>query len=150
MKPIRINSVEPYDWTQILRESLSEGHNMVNRLLTDVRSRANRFDAPGEALLACLSGNGVVAVGGLNREPDESLARAGRIRRLYVAPEYRGHGLGRKLVEEITALAQPHFAVLTVHVGKLKARGFYEHLGFAPVELPGITHTKDLAAIPGR
>ena len=145
MKPTRINSVDPYGWTSILRESQSEGHNMVNRLLTEFRSGANRFDAPGEALLACLSAGGVAAVAGLNREPDESLARAGRIRRLYVLPDSRGRGLGRSLVEEITALAGPHFDVLTVNVGKLDARGFYEHLGFTPVEHPSITHKKELA-----
>jgi len=145
MKPIRINSLEPYDWTQILHESQSEGHNMVNRLVTDFRSGANRFNAAGEALLTCLSGNGVTAVAGLSCEPDESLARAGRIRRLYVLPEFRGNGLGRSLVEEITALAAPHFHVLTVNVGKLDAYAFYEHLGFSSVEHPSITHMKELA-----
>lgn len=148
MKPARINSVEPYDWTKLLREGQSEGHHMVSRLLTDFRSGTNRFDAPGEALLACLAGNGVVAVAGLNREPDESLVRAGRIRRLYVLPESRGHGLGRRLVEAITSLAQPHFAVLTVNVGRPNAQGFYGHLGFTRVVHPSITHRRDLARNP--
>lgn len=54
MKPTRIDAVEPYDCTWILRESQSEGHGMVNRLLTEFRSGHNRFDAPGEALYASL------------------------------------------------------------------------------------------------
>jgi GNAT superfamily N-acetyltransferase len=144
MKPTRIDGVEPYSWAQILQDSQSEGHNMVNRLLADFLSGENRFDASGEVLLVCLSGNSVVAVAGLNREPDESLPRAGRIRRLYVVPQFRRQSLGRSLVKEITALAEPHFDVLTVNVGKLDAYGFYEHLGFTPVRHRSITHKKGL------
>lgn len=142
--PLRIASIESYDWTQILRESKAEGHNLVNRLLTDFRSGTNRFDALGEKLLVCLIGNSVVASAGLNREPDKSFARAGRIRRLYVVPKYRGQGYGRNLVEEIVALAQPHFNLLTVNVGKLDAYGFYEHLGFTRIEKTNVTHKKVL------
>ena len=145
MEPVRIYSTDPYDWTGILRESQSEGYGMVARLLAEYRSGANRFDAPGEALFTCLSGDVVVAVGGLNRELDEALARAGRVRRLYVMPAYRDRGLGRALVEAVCGLAQQHFDLLTVNVGKLKAYAFYEHLGFARVERPGITHIKELA-----
>ncbi|MHC4597916.1 MAG: GNAT family N-acetyltransferase [Planctomycetota bacterium] len=145
MKPIRLESTDPFDWTEILDASRSEGYNMVNRLLADFRAGTNRFDAPGELLLAQLSGNGIVAVAGLNRERDESLPRAGRIRRLYVVPDFRGRGLGRSLVDEITAAAPSHFGTLTVNVGKLDAHGFYENLGFSPVEHPRITHRKELA-----
>ena len=66
MGPERIQSVDSYDWTEILEASLSEGHRMVNRLLTDFRAGANRFDLPGEVLFAHLDGHVVVAVGGLN------------------------------------------------------------------------------------
>jgi len=145
MKPIRIDSPEPHDWMNVLRESQAEGLDIITRLLGDFRSGTNRFDAPGEALLVCLAGSDVVAVAGLNRETDGSLARAGRIRRLYVLPGFRGHGLGRKLVEAITSLARPSFAALTVNVGGSNARGFYEHLGFIRVEHPSITHRRDLA-----
>jgi GNAT superfamily N-acetyltransferase len=144
MKPTRINSIEQHDWTQLLRDSQSEGHDMVHRLLGEFRAGANRFDGRGEVLLAHLSGNDVVAVGGLNQEPDETLPHAGRVRRLYVGPRSRGQGLGRSLIEEISSLAQPHFDMLTVNVGQLDVQGFYERLGFGPSDHPGITHTKEL------
>ncbi len=145
VKPTRIESVDPYDWTEILIASQSEGHNMVNRLLTDFREGTNRFDAPGELFFAHFHENVVVAVAGLNQEKDRSFGRAGRVRRLYVIPRSRGNGLARSLVEKITLSASAHFDALTVNVGKLDARGFYEHLGFTPVEHPGITHVKKLA-----
>lgn len=147
MKPKQIVSLDPYDWTEILSESQSEGHHMVSRLLADFRSGSNRFDAPGEALFVHVSDNAVVAVAGLNREKDSTFGRAGRIRRLYVIPKARGSGLGRCLVETLICSAGPHFDVLTVNAGTPDAAGFYEHLGFKPVHHPGITHTKELPAI---
>jgi len=144
MEPMQIKQIEPFDWTKILRDSRSEGLNLVNRLLIDFQSGVNRFDAPGEALFAYLSGYSVAAVAGLNREPDESFEKAGRIRRLYVVPEFRGQGLGRNLIAMITTLAQSNFNVLTVNVGKLDACGFYEHLGFTQIDHPSVTHIKEL------
>ena len=145
MKPIQIENIDAYDWKQILDTSQSEGHNMVNRLVTEFRAGTNRFDAPGEALFVHLSGNSVIAVAGLNREPDTSIPQAGRIRRLYVVPDFRGKGLGRSLVDVIASTAKTDFDILTVNVGKIRARAFYEHIGFAAVKHPSITHEKGLA-----
>lgn len=148
MKPTRIESIDAYDWAEILRESQAEGHNMVNRLLTDFYAGINRFDAPGEALYAHFSGQVLVAIAGLNREMDQSFPRSGRIRRLYVVPSYRGGGLARALVGELELRAASHFDKLTVNVGKLNARGFYERLGFTAVQRPRITHIKELGRKP--
>ena len=144
MKPMRIESLDAYDWTGILRESLAEGHNMVNRLLADFLGGINRFDKPGEVLFAHSSGNAVVAVAGLNHELEPRCPRSGRIWRLFVLPEYRGVGLARGLVEELNRCAAADFDTVTVNVGRMKARGFYEHLGFTPVQHPGIAHIKEL------
>jgi GNAT superfamily N-acetyltransferase len=144
MKPIQVESIDQYDWTEILSESQSEGYNMVNRLLTDFRVGRNRFDAPGEVLFAYLFGDNIVAVAGLNQEPDKSILRTGRIRRLYVLPKFRGKGLARGLVERIMLSAESYFEKITVNVGKLDAGELYEHLGFTPVKYPGITHVKEL------
>lgn len=149
MVPTQIKQIAPFEWTRILQDSRAEGLDLVNRLLKDFQFGANRFDAPGEALFACLSGYSVVAVAGLNREPDGSFEGAGRIRRLYVLPELRGQGLGRNLVTAVTALAQSHFNVLTVNVGRLDASGFYEHLGFTHIDHPNITHIKELVPNKG-
>ena len=144
MRAIRIHTVTPYDWTEILSASRHEGHNMVNRLLTDFQAGTNRFDAPGEILFVHLETGAVVAVCGLNREEETGFGKAGRIRRLYVSPGYRGRGLARHLIEAILSSAIDHHEMLTVNVGKLAARGFYEHLGFMPVTHPRITHIKEL------
>lgn len=148
MNPTRIESTDAYDWAEILRESQAEGYNMVNRLLSDFGSAFNRFDAPGEALYAHFSGQVVVAVAGLNREANLSYPRSGRVRRLYVLPSCRGNGKARTLIEELARHALGHFDSITVNVGKLDARGFYEHLGFVPVQHDGITHISMLGCKP--
>jgi GNAT superfamily N-acetyltransferase len=145
MRPKEINSIDPYDWTEILESSLSEGHHMVHRLVTDFRAGTNRFDAPGESLFAHIDGNAVVAVGGVNVDEERRFGSAGRVRRLYVIPRCRGNGLARSLLNEIIVRTFRKFDVLTVNVGKLDARGFYEHFGFTPIEHTGITHVKQLA-----
>ena len=87
----------------------------------------------------------VTAVAGPNRETDTTFGRAGRVRRLYVLPEHRNAGLARSLLEAIRAFGSEHYTVLTVNVGTLAARGFYERLRFMAVDHPRITHILDLS-----
>jgi GNAT superfamily N-acetyltransferase len=148
MKPKRIVSLDALDWAEILRASRAEGHNMVCRLVEEFHAGVNRFDAEGELLCAHFLDQVVIAVAGLNREPDRLYACAGRIRRLYVLPRFRGKGLARGLVAELARLAFPTFSKLTVNVGTSDARGFYECLGFEPVQHAGITHIKELGPEP--
>ena len=55
-------------------------------------------------------------------------AEAGRLEMLFLAPEARGRGLGRQLLEE--AIARYGVEELTVNEQNPDAVGFYEHLGF--------------------
>ncbi len=55
-------------------------------------------------------------------------AEAGRLEMLFLAPEARGRGLGRLLLEE--AIARYSVEELTVNEQNPQAVGFYEHLGF--------------------
>lgn len=55
-------------------------------------------------------------------------AEAGRLEMLFLAPEARGRGLGRRLLEE--AITRYSVEELTVNEQNPQAVGFYEHLGF--------------------
>ena len=55
-------------------------------------------------------------------------AQAGRLEMLFLAPEARGRGLGRLLLEE--AIARYSVEELTVNAQNPDAVGFHEHLGF--------------------
>ncbi|MBD3334240.1 MAG: GNAT family N-acetyltransferase [Candidatus Eisenbacteria bacterium] len=148
MKPMQLNSLDPYDWGEFVAASKTEGHGMVERLVSEFRAGTNTFNEQGEALFALVEDGRIIAVAGLNREPDPTLAGSGRIRRLYVLPGRRGRGLGRLLVDEVTRAAARHFEMLTANAGTLDARRFYDHLGFKPVRHPGITHAKRLRSSP--
>ena len=80
----RIKFPDSYDWRDMTQESQAEGHRMVKRFLDDFQAGTNTFDAPGEALCVVLAGDVVQAMAGLNREPESSSGRSGRIRRLFV------------------------------------------------------------------
>jgi predicted GNAT family acetyltransferase len=102
-------------------------------------SGENRFDKTGETLFAVLD-DGIVAVGGINQEPDARFPSAGRIRRVYVSRSHRGKGDGTLLVTELVAEGLRYFPNITCNVGDLPARVFYERLGFAPVQGYSFTH----------
>lgn len=54
-----------------------------------------------------------------------------KIEMLFVAPEHRGAGIGRRLVEY--AFARCAADEVTVNEQNPRAKGFYEHMGFAAV-----------------
>jgi len=57
-----------------------------------------------------------------------------------ILPAYQGAGLGRRLIEAFLDAARSAGAP-AVHLGvaatNTRAQGFYRHLGFEPIELPG-------------
>ncbi len=54
-----------------------------------------------------------------------------KIEMLFVAPEHRGRGIGKRLVEY--AFARCAADEVTVNEQNPRAKGFYEHMGFAAV-----------------
>jgi GNAT superfamily N-acetyltransferase len=101
-----------------------------------------RFDRPGEVLLIVYSGDELVGVGGLTVEP--KLPNAFRMRRFYVAPSCRGHGVGMQLAERLMGLAGSA-EVLTVNAGDEEAAQFWERLGFTKTTGDGFTHVRWLS-----
>ncbi|MBC8478225.1 GNAT family N-acetyltransferase [bacterium] len=140
MELLRIHTLESLDWIPILTASRTERLQLVQRLLDDFNSNLNRFDKAGELLLVQVERKVVTGVCGLNREPEVSLQRSGRVRRLYIDPAYRNRGLASGLIERIILLGRDYFSSLTVNCGSLPVGPFYERFGFFPIEAPGITH----------
>ena len=65
---------------------------------------AAMFDPPAGTFLVARSGASAV-VGGVGVRPFQWASRAGEINRLWVDPEWRRRGLGRKLMDEIESVA---------------------------------------------
>lgn len=132
----------PAGLASLAEQARREGHGHLDRLIADWNSGAMRFDRPGEALLAAFLDDELVGIGGLTMEP--KLRSAFRMRRFYVAPEFRGHGIGRQLAEELMKHAAG-LEALTVNAGDKEAAGFWVKLGFGAVNSDGFTHVLGLS-----
>ena len=107
---------------------------MVTRLVEDYRSGANRFDKLGEGLWEARDDGDLVGVCGLNLDPFAAAEeRTGRVRRLYVLPEWRRLGIASELVDLVEEQAEQRFAVLTAFTTDSGAAAFYRARGYEPV-----------------
>ena len=118
-----------------------EGFEFVRRLEREWQSGANRFDRPGEVLLAAFVGDELAAIGGLNVDPYLSDPQVGRVRHVFVAPHRRDAGVGSALVRAILAAGLPHFSRIRLRTANARSHPFYERLGFERLgDDPTATH----------
>ncbi|QQE81310.1 GNAT family N-acetyltransferase [Alicyclobacillus sp. SO9] len=122
---LNLNDVYP-----LVLASETEGFRFVRRLYEDYGSGDNRFDSDGAALFTVQTGARMVAVGGLNQDPYVRAGRVGRVRRLYVHPDFRKMGFGRLLVEAIIQEARSSYDMLTLRTDNPVADQFYRKMGF--------------------
>jgi GNAT superfamily N-acetyltransferase len=140
-----LDSLTPSLLAPLLVESEQEGWRFVRRLADEWTAASNRFDRPGEQLFAAWSGNVLVGICGLNIDPYAADPTVGRVRRLYVAREARGCGVGAALVRAILQAARGHFRMLRVRTENAAASRLYERLGFAAVvSITDCTHVLTL------
>jgi GNAT superfamily N-acetyltransferase len=140
----RAIQLEPNELDGLVRCSLEEGFNFVQRLRDDYQSGVNRFDQLGEALLLARDTQRVLAGIGLNFDPNGQPGVM-RLRRFYVLPEHRGQGLGEKMLLEVIELARAARAqVLELHTDNPHAARFYERNGFHALTLSDPSHRLEL------
>lgn len=119
-------------------EARDEGHTHMDRLVTDWVTGANRFNAAGEALLCAFVAESLAGIGGMTIDPADPAAL--RMRRFYVRPVFRRHGVRRRLAGALMTTARhvTDRVVLTAET-ELAAR-FWEALEFVPDRRDGHTH----------
>ena len=142
----RVTQLGPNELDELVNRSLEEGFKFVQRLRDEYQSGVNRFDQPCEALLLARDADTMdarinVAVIGLNLDPNGQPGVM-RVRRFYVLPERRGHGLGRTMLLEVIQLARgAHAKSLEVHTDNPQAARFYERNGFQPLNSSHASHS---------
>ena len=120
----------PEGFEELAADAMADGQKLLEVLREDWESGAVRFDAPGEALFVARSGEALIGVGGLTRDPYLREEAVGRVRRLYVLRAARRHGAGRALLAAIIEAGRdagwPRLRVRA----PAAAFAFYESCGF--------------------
>lgn len=125
---------DPASIARLLPLATEEGLDYLERLITDWTEGVNRFEAAGEVLFLLERDGQTVACGGLLRQRE----KLGRIRRIYVDPMFRRHGLGRELIAALIDHSRGSFDELVLYTENPNAARLYEQHGFVP-EAPAST-----------
>ncbi|RZI59951.1 MAG: GNAT family N-acetyltransferase, partial [Pseudomonas sp.] len=123
-----------------------EGFRFLTRLIDEWNSGANRFDAPGECLMAAYRNQQLIGIGGLSVDPytRENIAR---LRRVYVNASSRGHHVGRTLVKALVAHAALRFQNVCLFTDTAEGDAFYLRCGFMRIDDDHATHVMCLKDI---
>jgi GNAT superfamily N-acetyltransferase len=138
MDIIRIEGELPADIATLVPVAAAEGIGIINTLVAEWASGANRFTRPGEVLFVARIDGRIAGTGGLTC--DYNFPDALRMRRFYVHPDFRRHGVASALAKRVIAEAGAHATWLTCHAGTKSGRQFWERMGFVPVALETHTH----------
>jgi GNAT superfamily N-acetyltransferase len=136
----RIQTLPTTALAPLLAASTAEGFRFVERFAREWEEGKACFDRPGELFLAAYDGANVIAMGGLTADPYISDPSLGRLRHLYVRPDARRRGMGRRLVQALERAAQGKYRALVLRTDTATAARFYEALGYSPLP-PGGTAT---------
>jgi GNAT superfamily N-acetyltransferase len=124
-----IQELQPQAWQMLLKTSLDEGYDFIQKLCDEYATGTNRFDAPGAILLGASLNDELIAVGGVHSDPYLQTTTIGRVRHVYVLPEYRRQGLGKELMLALIQHARTHFETLTLRTPTAHGDSFYKSLG---------------------
>ncbi|OTG77061.1 GNAT family N-acetyltransferase [Acinetobacter sp. ANC 4169] len=126
----------PEQIKELAKQAQQEGFQFVDRLIEEYDSGKNRFNLPGEFLLFVYDGDKLIACGGLNQQWNENEidSRIGRVRRFYVLPKYRKHGVGKQLLQQLEKEARANFSALCLNTDTKNAAHFYQKQNYVFVE----------------
>lgn len=128
----------PSDFEGLRRDAAAEGKRFLERLYVEWRSGEQRFSRAHEVLLTVRVNGELAGIGGMTVDPD--MPSAMRMRRFFIRPAYRRHGLGRQLATAILSRTLPSGTIITVNTDNTEAAAFWEALGFQYDPKPGCSH----------
>ena len=141
---ISVSGINLYRLADLADKALAEGYLFVHRTIDEWNSGKQRFSAKGEGLWQVFLNDKLIGIGGLSRDPYINNDITGRVRHVYILPEFRNKGYGKQLLRHIIAEARGHFKALTLFTENPVAALLYQHLGFRPATEHKVTHRLDL------
>ncbi|MFO2464327.1 GNAT family N-acetyltransferase [Pseudomonas sp. 15FMM2] len=148
MQQVKIQQITdlPPQILALEKEAVGGGFRFLTRLIAEWHSGANRFDAPGECLMAAYVNQQLVAIGGLSIDPYAQTNTA-RLRRVYVAASSRRQHIGQMLVNALVVQAALRFENVRLSTDTSEGDAFYLRCGFTRTEDAQATHNMLLADI---
>ena len=131
----RLGAEDASPYQEIRLEALADSpHAFSSTLESEQGQPLERFAArlADDFVLGAFSGPHLVGVAGFYVQPKPKHRHKGMLWGMYVRPDHRAAGIGRKLVEAIIAHARQHVELLQLFViaDNLPARRLYASLGF--------------------
>lgn len=118
----------------------SEDIAFVTRLIREWHDGSNRFDQPGECFFVASDHDRVVGICGVNIDPYVSEPAVGRLRHLYVHPEYRRRGIAVALVNECRQASSREFVRLRLRTTNPASASLYRSMAFVDINESDATH----------
>jgi RimJ/RimL family protein N-acetyltransferase len=136
--PIKLRRLGPDDasaYREIRLEALADSpHAFSSTLESEQAQPLDRFATrlADDFVLGAFSGPYLVGVAGFYVQPRPKHRHKGMLWGMYVRPDHRAAGIGRKLVDAIIAHARQHVELLQLFVvaDNMPARRLYASLGF--------------------
>ncbi|HDR3649224.1 TPA: GNAT family N-acetyltransferase [Bacillus anthracis] len=148
MKDMHIQQIEnlmKYEFKYLVQESKEEGFKFLKKLINEYENELNTFNKSGECLYGIFQGEKLIGIGGLNADPYTENNKIGRLRRFYIAKDYRRIGLGKLLLNKLLSHAEKYFKVVVLHTDTKQGDVFYTANGFVKREVyKGSSHYKVL------
>ncbi len=148
LKDMHIQQIEnlmKYEFKYLVQESKEEGFNFLKKLINEYENELNTFNKSGECLYGIFQGEKLIGIGGLNVDPYTENNKIGRLRRFYIAKDYRRIGLGKLLLNKLLSHAEKYFKVVVLHTDTKQGDVFYTANGFVKREVyEGTSHYKVL------
>lgn len=127
--------------------------NRYGAALSDVDDFRNQYGPPSGAFLVAVQEDRIIGTGAIRRLDDGTA----ELRRMWLLPEYHGRGIGFRLASTLLEFARSagyHHVRLSTSAVQTRAIGFYERLGFYPIQRYRDTDDEiflelDLFAVPG-
>lgn len=143
---IRLITDLPPQILALEKEAIGEGFRFITRLIEEWNSGTNRFNAPGECLMAAYRNEQLIGIGGLSVDPYTQKNMA-RLRRVYVSASSRGQHVGRTLVTALVTHAALHFKSVCLFTDTADGDAFYVKCGFIRTDREHATHVMGLGSI---
>lgn len=133
-------AAEPFDSAEAQRLIAALDAHLASRYSADQRFGPNlrpEHLEPGLGTFVIARADGRAVGCGALRRLDEATAE---VKRMYVEPELRGHGVAKEILDRLEAAARvmgTHRLVLETGIYQAEAIGLYRRMGFNPVRCWG-------------